>query len=627
MDVDHVAFVGPAQVRRQAHALAAIRTRSARSPAARAVTARRHVRRHRRLRRHGRRPGRGGGAPPLRAGGRRRMAQRPARLLVPGQPAALPGPAAGARRAEAVGREPGRDRAAAPGRGRRHRRARAKNRAQPAAPVGGLPDARLPQDRRSTSTCAWCKTVFEHLTEGDGRLPEDWIASQFSPARPHRRRDRRPGRPAGQCAHPGLRRQPARLAGRPRPLAGPHARAGGPPLRHPAREADAALHRPAHQRPDARPEPARGAAGRRRRRRGGDGRGPLRRPPARRRLRAGRAAPRRWRTRPCARRPSGRWRRRSRGGWASWPPSRTRPSPCSPTAWSCGAARRRGSVDGDRPFAPRVRLLGELGPGAGARAGGAAAGGLPGGRGRPAAGAAAATGGGRRRGPRQGPGARPGLSPGRGRRRDRAERGGGRGQGPEPGRAAGAAEPGRALRRLLPVPAGAPGAGPRPRPSPAAFAGRWPPATGARRSTWSAPCPRRSRRPRPWPSAASWPSARLAVPVEQLERLDALLRAAPQQGQGALLSDQAHRGAGLDRGRSRGGAARPRLRPCGQAARPVSRSPGAGGATPAMPKRGPPAAARLALRRPGRAQGQAAASSRRRPRRRRAVPGARKDAA
>ena len=31
----------------------------------------------------------------------------------------------------------------------------------------------------------------------------------------------------------------------------------------------------------------------------------------------------------------------------------------------------------------------------------------------------------------------------------------------------------------------------------------------------------------------------LAVPVEQLERLDALLRAAPRQGQGALLSDQA----------------------------------------------------------------------------------------
>ena len=31
----------------------------------------------------------------------------------------------------------------------------------------------------------------------------------------------------------------------------------------------------------------------------------------------------------------------------------------------------------------------------------------------------------------------------------------------------------------------------------------------------------------------------LAVPVEQLERLDALMRAAPRKGQGALLSDQA----------------------------------------------------------------------------------------
>jgi ATP-dependent RNA helicase SUPV3L1/SUV3 len=62
---------------------------------------------------------------------------------------------------------------------------------------------------------------------------------------------------------------------------------------------------------------------------------------------------------------------------------------------------------------------------------------------------------------------------------------------------------------------------------------------------WRAPSDKVTRLPQPEPSSRAL-AARglracngLAVPVEALERLDALLRASPRQGQGVVLSDQA----------------------------------------------------------------------------------------
>ncbi len=65
-------------------------------------------------------------------------------LLVPDQPDALAGDIAAARRSEAVGREPGRNRAAPAGPERRRARARAQQ-GPSAEAVGSVPDAGLPQ--------------------------------------------------------------------------------------------------------------------------------------------------------------------------------------------------------------------------------------------------------------------------------------------------------------------------------------------------------------------------------------------------------------------------------------------------------------------------------------------------
>ena len=185
------------------------------------------------------------------------------------------------------------------------------------------------------------RTVFEHLTEGDGRLPEDWIATQFSWL------DRTDGEIdalAGRLAHV---RTLAYAANRPDWLKDPVHWQGR--MRDLEDRISDALHQKLMQRFIDRRTSAlmRGLhlheellAGV-----GGDGAvtvegqfvGSLRgvdfgnRP----------AAPRRWRTGPVARRPSARWRRRSRGVWASWRPTPTKPSPSSRTARSCGAARRR----------------------------------------------------------------------------------------------------------------------------------------------------------------------------------------------------------------------------------------------------------------------------------------------
>jgi ATP-dependent RNA helicase SUPV3L1/SUV3 len=120
-----------------------------------------------------------------------------------------------------------------------------------------------------------------------GPHPRGLDRAAVRPSRPHRGRDRRPRRPPRQRPHPGLCGQPARLAGRPYGLAGADPDLGGPALRHLAREADGPFRGPPHERADAGAQGARGPAGRRRRRRDGDRRGPLCGPARRRQLRGG----------------------------------------------------------------------------------------------------------------------------------------------------------------------------------------------------------------------------------------------------------------------------------------------------------------------------------------------------
>ena len=97
-------------------------------------------------------------------------------------------------------------------------------------------------------------TMFEHLTQGDRRLPEDWMQGSSASL------DRTDGDIDALAARLARVRTLAYVANRadwladPQPWQGRTREPGGPALRHPAREADAALHRPAHQRADARPE-------------------------------------------------------------------------------------------------------------------------------------------------------------------------------------------------------------------------------------------------------------------------------------------------------------------------------------------------------------------------------------
>ncbi len=108
------------------------------------------------------------------------------------------------------------------------------------------------------------KDFFLHLTAGRQRIPEDWIAQQYKGL------DRTDGEIDTLAARLSSVRTLAYVANRPDwaggagALAGQDPGAGGPPFRHPAREADGPLRRPADQRPDARPAGPRGHAGRRR---------------------------------------------------------------------------------------------------------------------------------------------------------------------------------------------------------------------------------------------------------------------------------------------------------------------------------------------------------------------------
>ena len=120
--------------------------------------------------------------------------------------------------------------------------------------------------------------LFEHLTQGDRRVPEDWMQGQMSTL------DRTDGdidmlsTRLGSCAHDRLYRQSRRLARRSARMAGPRPRPRGPAVRHPAPVADAALRRPAHEHASALAAPACGPCSRRHRRgRRGDGRRSCRR--------------------------------------------------------------------------------------------------------------------------------------------------------------------------------------------------------------------------------------------------------------------------------------------------------------------------------------------------------------
>ena len=165
---------------------------------------------------------------------------------------------------------------------------------------------------------------------------------QFASLDRARRRHRRAVDAPGQGPHAGLCRQSRRLARRSANLAGPGPSLGGPALRHAAPIADAAVRRPAHERASAQlesecgPDPRRHRSGRRR-----DGRGPSGRQTGRRRISSPSAAPRRWRIARCEPRSSGWSRLRSRGGSANSPARTTALSRSSPAAASTGAERLR----------------------------------------------------------------------------------------------------------------------------------------------------------------------------------------------------------------------------------------------------------------------------------------------
>ena len=107
--------------------------------------------------------------------------------------------------------------------------------------------------------------MFEHLTQGDRRLPEDWMHGQFAGL------DRVDGDIDALSTRLARVRTLAYVANRadwladPAKLAGPGARPRGPALRHAAPILDAAVRRPAHQRASPQLERARRADPRRHR--------------------------------------------------------------------------------------------------------------------------------------------------------------------------------------------------------------------------------------------------------------------------------------------------------------------------------------------------------------------------
>jgi hypothetical protein len=228
MDVDHVAFAGLRKFDGK-------RTRwlypqEVGQIAGRAgpLHPRRHLRGHRRLRGDGRGPGRERRrAPYLRAGHRGRVAQRPPRLRHAAGPAALAG--RDAHRATACRCRPRRWTSApcASWPARRTSSRAARPTARPCCGCGTSARRRTSARPPTTTTSAWPHPVRrpDHGPQAPARGLD---RRPVQGAGPGRRRDRQPGRAALGRAHALLHRQPPRLAGQPRPLAGSDPAAGGP---------------------------------------------------------------------------------------------------------------------------------------------------------------------------------------------------------------------------------------------------------------------------------------------------------------------------------------------------------------------------------------------------------------
>ena len=242
--------------------------------------------------------------------------------------------------------------------------------------------------------------------------------------------------------------------------------------------------------------------------------------------------------------------------------SATRPSPCRPTARCSGAARRParssaasrsrrgcGCSANSAPAPARERAARRLEAFVAAEAGrrlAALAGLRGGGRRRPAARAwrAASPIG----------WSRPACSTAA-RREARAARA-------QPGRAARAEGSGRALRRLQPLPAGAAGAGGARLRRRLRRARRGP--AGGPAATPDRPCPHRRRRAARWRLRGLRAVAGFAAPVEALERLDALRARRAQARRRLGADDEARAALGWTPGRGRDDPARPGLRARGK---------------------------------------------------------------
>jgi ATP-dependent RNA helicase SUPV3L1/SUV3 len=457
------------------------------------------------------------------------------------------------------------------------------------------------------------RTVFEHFSEGDGRLPEDWISSQYSWL------DRTDGEIdalAGRLAHV---RTLAYAANRPDWLKDPVHWQGR--MRDLEDRISDALHQKLMQRfidrrtsalmrgLNLREELLAGV--------GGDGAvtveghyvGSLRGvtfDPAR-----GASALEDKALRAAAQRAVAPEIARRLGRLAAEPDEAFAAQPDGLVLWRGEAAAR---VDNDRPFAPRVRLLGELGPGAARE------------RAARRLEAFLAAEAGRRLAPLKrleaavAEGRIKGLA--RGLAYRLAEAGGVIARSEVEAEVKALSQAERRALKSLGVRFGA-------------FALFLPGLLEARARDFSAAfCsePRDWRPPinqvSPLPAAAPSPKAlayrglmavgALVVPIEQLERLDALLRAAPRQGQGALLSDQAIEELGWTAKEAaavlRGLGFTPASRPGdGEPVAWRRRRTGAGPPAEAAPSRASPFAALAALK------DKPPPTRRRRPRRRRAA--------
>jgi ATP-dependent RNA helicase SUPV3L1/SUV3 len=178
MDVDHVAFAGLRKFDgKRTRFLHPAGGGPDRRPG-RAVPHRRHLRGDRRVRGHGRRPRRGGAGAPVPAGGRRRVAQRQARLLVLAQPdeaslAAPPTFEVLKASAESLDEITLRQLAGDPD---------IADRCRDRPSLMRLWDVCQTPDFRKQSHeehLRLTREFFHHLTSRARKIPEDWIAGQY----------------------------------------------------------------------------------------------------------------------------------------------------------------------------------------------------------------------------------------------------------------------------------------------------------------------------------------------------------------------------------------------------------------------------------------------------------------